>query len=304
MRSLFDRLIVGSLPLVPKALVQRFAARYVAGETLENALRTVRELAAEGAMSTLDVLGESVSRREQTVAARDEYLRALDALARSGLPCNVSVKPTAVGLAIDPALARENCAAICRKAAESGTFVRLDMEDSPYTEATIRLALDLKSEFPNVGTVVQAYLRRSLADLDRLIAAKMNLRICKGIYIESRRIAWKDHDTIVRSFAALVDKHLSAGCYAGIATHDEACVQVALATIDRLELSPDRYEFQMLLGVDPTLRRILIESGHRLRVYVPYGRDWYAYSTRRLKENPAIARHVVNRLLGRGPATA
>lgn len=304
MSSIFDRLVIGTMPLVPRAMVRRVASRYVAGETLDDALRVTRELASEGAMATLDVLGESVTRAEETVATRDEYLQALDGIVRAGLPANVSIKPTAVGLAIDPALARENCRAVCAKASESGTFVRLDMEDSPFTEATIRLALDLKAEFSNVGVVIQAYLRRSLADLDRLIAAKMNVRICKGIYVEPRRLAYQDRQTVIENFGALVEKHLSAGCYAGIATHDEPCVQRALATIDRLRLRPDQYEFQMLLGVDPALRRVLIEAGHRLRVYVPYGRDWYAYSTRRLKENPAIARHVVNRMLGLGPAQA
>jgi proline dehydrogenase len=212
------------------------------------------------------------------------------------------VKPTAVGLAIDPALATENCRAICTKAAALGIFVRLDMEDSTVTEATLRLVLELKEEFPGTGVVLQAYLRRSLGDLDRLIAARMNVRICKGIYIEPRKIAWKGHETIVGSFAAMVEKHLSAGCYAAVATHDEECVQRAIQTIDRLRLRPDQYEFQMLLGVDPVLRRTLIEAGHRLRVYVPYGRDWYAYSVRRLKENPSIARHVIRRLVGLGPA--
>jgi proline dehydrogenase len=300
--SLFDRLVVNTIPLVPRALVGRVASRYVAGETLDDALRVVGGLAAEGAMATLDVLGESVTRREQTAAARDLYLKTLEAIAASGLPANVSVKPTALGLAIDPTLARENLSAICRKAREHGTFVRLDMEDSPYTESTLSLALELKAEYPNVGVVLQAYLRRSLADLDRCIAAKMNVRICKGIYVERREIAWKDHDVVVRNFAAMVDKHLSAGCYAAIATHDESCVQAALATIDRLKAPPDRYEFQMLLGVDPLLRKILLGGGHRLRVYVPYGRDWYAYSTRRLKENPSVARHIVNATLGLGPA--
>lgn len=151
--------------------------------------------------------------------------------------------------------------------------------------------------------VIQAYLRRSLRDLDRLIDAKMNVRICKGIYIEPRLHAYKDREVVIRNFGALVDKHLSAGCYTEIATHDEACVQLALTTIDRLKLAPDRYEFQMLLGVDPLLRKILIDAGHRLRVYVPYGRDWYAYSTRRLKENPAIAGHALRALVGLGPST-
>jgi proline dehydrogenase len=300
--SLFDRIVVASIPLVPRALVRKVARRYVAGETLQDAIAVARSLAAEGAMATLDVLGESVTRPEQTEAARDEYLRALDAIAASGLAANTSVKPTAVGLSIDPDLARRNLAAICRKAAGHGIFVRLDMEDTPFTEKTIRLALDLKAEFGNVGTVLQACLRRSLADLARLGEAKMNVRICKGIYNEPRELAYKGHDVVVRNYADMVERHLGAGGYAAIATHDEACIQAALATIDRLSLQADAYEFQMLLGVDPLLRRVLISSGHRLRVYVPYGRDWYAYSTRRLRENPAIARHIVNALLGMGPS--
>jgi proline dehydrogenase len=301
--ALFDRLVVGTLPLVPRALVKRVASRYVAGETIDDALATVRALAAEGAMATLDILGESVTREEQTVAMRDQYLHVLDAIAASGLPANVSVKPTAVGLAIDPALALRNCMDICARAAAHGFFLRLDMEDSPYTESTLRLVLELKAKFPAVGVAIQAYLKRSLGDLDRLVAARMNVRICKGIYVEPRAIAWKERAAVIDSFSALVEKHLSAGCYAGIATHDEVCVQRALATVDRLKLGPDRYEFQMLLGVDPVLRRSLLDAGHRLRVYVPFGRDWYAYSTRRLKENPSIARHVIRATLGLGPAS-
>lgn len=302
--TLFNRLIVTTLPLVPRPVVKHFASRYVAGATLDDALRVIRELQAEGAMSTVDVLGESVTRREQTIETKDAYLRTLDALADAGLPAHVSIKPTAIGLAIDPELARENCTAILRKAREKGRFVRLDMEDSPYTESTIQLALDLHREFDNVGVVVQSYLRRTLTDLDRLAAVKMNVRVCKGIYVEPRRIAYKDRQTVIENYAACVDKLLAAGSYVGIATHDEACVQRALTTIDRLRLRPEQYEFQMLLGVDPLLRKVLIEGGHRLRVYVPYGRDWYAYSVRRIKENPSIAGHVVNRMLGLGPATS
>lgn len=300
MTSLFDRLVVSALPLVPKPVVKRVASRYVAGETLDSALETLRALAAEGAMGTLDVLGESVTHRDQTFATRDQYLRTIDAIAASGLRANVSVKPTAVGLAIDPALALENTTVICERAKSHGMFVRLDMEDSPYTEGTLELVLVLKDRF-DVGAVLQAYLKRSLADLGRLLEKGVSVRICKGIYVEPPAIAWKDRQTIIRSFAALVDKQLAGGGYAAIATHDEACVQLALATIDRLGVPRDRYEFQMLLGVDPVLRKSLLDAGHRLRVYVPYGRDWYAYSTRRLKENPSIARHVLRSLAGLGP---
>ena len=304
MSAFLDRLVVASLPLVPKPIVRRVASRYVAGDTLDAALETMRALAAEGAMGTMDVLGESVTHRDQTLATRDEYLRTVDAIAASGLAANISVKPTAVGLAIDPALALENCAAICARAKEHGMFVRLDMEDSPYTEATLRLVLALRERFEAVGAVLQAYLKRSLSDLDRLLEKKINVRICKGIYVEPRTIAWQNRATIVRNFAALVDKQIAGGAYAAIATHDEACVQLALATIDRLKVPRDRYEFQMLLGVDPVLRKSLLQDGHRLRVYVPYGRDWYAYSTRRLKENPSIARHVLRSMAGLGPATS
>jgi len=212
------------------------------------------------------------------------------------------VKPSAVGLAIDPALALENCTAICERAKSHGMFVRLDMEDSPYTEATVKLVLALKDRF-EVGAVLQAYLKRSLADIGRLLEKKVNVRICKGIYVEPRTIAWKDRQTIIRNFAALVDKQLAGGAYAAIATHDEACVQLALATIDRLGIPKDRYEFQMLLGVDPVLRKSLLDAGHRLRVYVPYGKDWYAYSTRRLKENPSMASTILRSVLGMAPAT-
>ncbi len=300
MTALFDRLVVTTLPLVPKAIVKQVASRYVAGDTLESALDTMRRLAAEGAMGTVDVLGESVTHPDQTVATREQYLKTIDAIAASGLSANVSVKPTAVGLAIDPALALENCTAICTRAQAHGMFVRLDMEDSPYTESTVKLVLALKERF-DVGAVLQAYLRRSLGDLGRLLEKNVNVRICKGIYVEPATIAWKDRQTIIRAFAALVDKQLSGGAYAAIATHDEACVQLALATIDRLRIPKDRYEFQMLLGVDPVLRKSLLDAGHRLRVYVPYGRDWYAYSTRRLKENPSIARHVLRSMAGLGP---
>ena len=304
MTALLGRFVATTLPLVPKPIVRKVASRYVAGDTLEDALDTMRTLAAEGAMGTMDVLGESVTHRDQTVATREEYLRTIDAIAASSLPANISVKPTAIGLAIDPALALENGAAICTRAASHGMFVRFDMEDSPYTEATLDLVLALRERFEAVGAVLQAYLRRSLSDLDRLLAKKINVRICKGIYVEPRSIAWKDRETIIRAFAALVDKQLAGGGYAAIATHDEACVQLALATIDRLRVPKDHYEFQMLLGVDPVLRKSLLDTGHRLRVYVPYGRDWYAYSTRRLKENPTIAGQILKSIVGLGPAEA
>ncbi len=304
MSSIFDQLVVSSLPLVPRALVKKFASRYVAGDTLEAALNTIRQLQSEGAMATLDVLGESVTHKDQTVATRNEYIRAINAIGTAGLPANISIKPTAVGLAIDSSLALDNCKQICEEARKYDMFVRLDMEDTPFTEATLKLVLDLNREYPKTGVVIQAYLRRSMTDIDRLIAVKMNVRLCKGIYIEPRTLAYKDRQVVIENYAALAEKLLAGGCYVGLATHDEACVQKSLAIIARLGLKTSQYEFQMLLGVDPLLRQILLAAGHRLRVYVPYGKDWYAYSTRRLKENPSIARHVLRNILGLGPATS
>jgi len=178
------------------------------------------------------------------------------------------------------------------------------MEDSSVTEATLRLALELKAGYDAVGVVVQACLRRTMKDLDRLVEARMSVRVCKGIYVEPRSIAFQEREVVRESYAALVEKLLAGGCSVGIATHDEYCVERALGTVDRLAVPSDRYEFQMLLGVDPLLRRVLVGAGHRLRVYVPYGRDWYAYSIRRLKENPSISRHVVRATLGLGPSAS
>lgn len=286
-----------TLPYLPKAVVQRFSRRYIAGETVADAFRVCRSLISDGACVTLDILGEDVRRLAEAARWRDEYVKLLQNVAEEGIAGNVSVKPTQMGLKLDKEQCFANYRQIVGTAAELSNFVRIDMEDHTCTDDTIELFIRLRREFRNVGLVLQAYLRRCLADVGPMMESQENIRLCKGIYVEPRRIAYKDKEIIRRSYVTLLDKMLQAGCYVGIATHDEHLVFEALAIVDRLRLSPEQYEFQMLLGVDRELREIIIGGGHRLRVYVPYGVDWYPYSMRRLKENPAIVGHIMRNLL-------
>ncbi|HUF78032.1 MAG TPA: proline dehydrogenase family protein [Thermoanaerobaculia bacterium] len=297
--ALLNRLLVGGLPLVPKAVVYRFARRYVAGETLEQAVEKVRELNGRGAMATLDVLGEEVKDRARAVAFTAECVQVLEAIAREGIASNLSIKPTMFGLEIDEAFCHENVERIVAAAKAQGNFVRIDMEDATTTDAALRIYRDLHARYGNVGCVLQAYMRRTLGDIDALPEAGANVRLCKGIYIEPRRIAWKGYETVRQNFVGALDKLLRKGVYVGIATHDEYLVCAADLLIDGYGLASDRYEFQMLLGVDEELRDLLIERGHRMRIYTPYGREWHAYSMRRLRENPEIAGHVLRAALGR-----
>jgi proline dehydrogenase len=296
--SLFSRLVVSTLPLVPKVLVGRVARRYVAGETREQALATVRSLNELGAMATLDVLGEEVRERAKALAAVEEYEALFDAIEGSGVDANVSIKLTLLGLKIDEGFCRDNVERIARTASGHGNFVRIDMEDRTTTDATLRIYHALQPRYGNLGVVLQSYMRRTLDDIAALPAAGANVRLCKGIYIEPRRDAWKGYETVRHNFVAALTKLMDRGAYVGVATHDEFLVCAATAVVDRLGLPPESWEFQMLLGVDEPLRDLLLARGHRLRVYVPYGPDWYAYSMRRLRENPEIARHVIRATLG------
>jgi len=296
--SLLSRLVMASVPIVPRALVGRVARRYVAGETHEEAIALVRELNALGALATIGPLGEEATERSRAAAAVDEHLELIAAIHASGVDANVSLKPTLLGLQIDADFCRDNVERIVAAAREKGNFVRLDMEDRTCTDATLALYRDLQPRYGNLGVVLQAYMRRTLDDIAALAAPDLNVRLCKGIYIEPRATAWKGRDTVRRNFVAALDKLLAAGAYVGIATHDELLVCEACALVERYALERSAYEFQMLLGVDEELRDVLIARGHRLRVYVPYGRDWYQYSIRRLRENPEVAGHVVRATLG------
>ncbi|MEM7049010.1 MAG: proline dehydrogenase family protein [Acidobacteriota bacterium] len=287
------------MPLVPRFLIGRVAARYVAGETLDSALDTIRELNADGARATLDLLGEEVTDRAKAESATDEYIRVLEAIASNGVDSNVSVKPTMLGLKIDEDFCGEQIERLVAAAAGHQNFVRLDMEDRTCTDGTLRIYHQLRQRYSNVGVVLQAYMRRTLDDIAAVAGKGSNVRLCKGIYVEPRSVAWKGYETIRLNFLAALEKLLRQGTYVGIATHDEYLACGAVALLDKLEVPRERYEFQMLLGVDGELRRILLEGGHPLRVYVPYGREWYAYSLRRLRENPEIARHVTMAMIRR-----
>jgi proline dehydrogenase len=289
------------MPMVPKFIVRRVARRYVAGERLEDAVHTIHQLNHEGAMATVDVLGEEVRDRARAEAAVDEYLRLLEVIEAERLDSNVSIKPTMLGLKIDEELCSSLVTTIAGRARELNNFVRIDMEDSSCTDPTLRIYREVDAACGNVGAVLQAYLRRTTADVEDLLPLEPNIRICKGIYREPRAIAWQDFDTVRANFVYNMEKLMEGGAYVGIATHDPHLVWAGMRAVDRLGLERDRYEFQMLLGVDPELRRIIIDGGHRLRVYVPYGRDWYPYSIRRLRENPTVAHHVVRAMLGLGP---
>ncbi len=292
--------IVRTLPLVPKPIVRRIASRYVAGESLDEALALVARLNAEGCMATLDVLGEDVTRREETEQTVVDYQKALAEIAARRLDSNVSVKLTALGLKLDPAFCRAQFARIVEAARAHGNFVRIDMEDSSVTEETLRIFFEFREKYEQVGIVLQAYLHRSPGDARRVSKVGGNVRVCKGIYVEPPQIAYQDRERIRQAYMELVDLLFDAKGYVGIATHDPVLVERALASIRRRGLARHEYEFQMLLGVAGTLRRRLVADGHRLRVYVPYGEAWYAYSVRRLKENPSIAGHVLMGLFRRG----
>ena len=286
-----------TLPFVPRPIVRRVSRRYIAGDDLRSALDVVQKLNGDGFMATLDVLGESVSQPSLVAGSVNEYVAGLAAIDRMRLDSNISVKPTQLGLQLDFDLCMESMRRLVLEAGRLGNFVRIDMEDSGCTTATLNLYRQLRDEgLDNVGVVLQACMRRSLADL-RALPEGASVRLCKGIYVEPREIAYRDRWIVNRNFRRLLEEAFDRGCRVGIATHDEAVVWDALDLIERRSVPGTAYEFQMLLGVEERLRRIIRREGHRLRVYVPYGANWYAYSLRRLKENPSIAGHILVGLL-------
>jgi proline dehydrogenase len=296
--------MVQMLPLVPRAIVGRVSARYIAGERLPDALAVVQRLRASGLRVSVDVLGEFVHRLDEAERARDEYLALLSALGGGGMEAQVSVKLTQLGLKLDCHACADHVRALVRLAEQLGTLVTIDMEDSSCTDATLEIFTALRRESSHVGGVLQACLRRSARDLDRLLPLQPNLRICKGIYVEPEEMAYRDREDVRRNYVKLVDRLLGSQAFVGIATHDEPVVEACRDLLRRHNAGPDRYEFQMLLGVREELRARLRAERHPVRVYVPYGTHWYAYSMRRLKENPAIAGLVLRNLFERPHGTA
>jgi len=281
------------LPVIPKPIVGFFAKNYIAGENLEDAVRVVKDLMAQGACATIDVLGEEVTEKEHSQKVAEMYHKVVHTIHEEKLDSTVSIKLTHMGLKIDKEFCYENVATLLQEAKKYNNLITIDMEDHTCTTDTLALFQRLRKDFDNVGTVLQSYMRRTINDINNLLPLKPNLRICKGIYNEPREIAYKDDFTINQNFTYAIEKLLSENSYVGIATHDERLVWEAFRIIDKYNLNKDQYEFQMLLGVDTQLRRIILNEGHKLRVYVPFGKEWFAYSTRRLKENPHIAGHVM-----------
>lgn len=297
--NLFDTLIINTLPYVPKAVVGFFSRNYIAGPTLEDAINVVKDLNAQGMMATLDLLGEEVKYKDQATDAANQYIEMLDVIERLKLDCNISIKPTHMGLKLDQKLAYENIRRVISRAKELNNFVRIDMEDHTVTTITIEMYLKFKEEFKGyIGIVIQAYLRRTSDDIRNLIQHKANLRLCKGIYMEPEDISFQEMPQINQNYNHNIDELLKNKIYTGIATHDEELVQHALKTIGELRLEKSNYEFQMLLGVTEKLREQILSKGHRLRVYVPFGKDWYQYSIRRLKENPRMAKMIMAKIIG------
>jgi proline dehydrogenase len=297
--SLLDRVIAATLPLVPKPIVRVVAKPYVAGETLEDQIRVIQDLNAQGLMVATGILGEFVTGREESEQAVRDYQRVLDEIAARKLDSTIHTKPTHLGLKLDKEFCYQNMRRILEQARMHGNFMRMDMEDSPCIDDTLEIYYRLREDFDNVGVVIQSRMRRSLADVRKLVAVKANVRLCKGVYLEPRDVAYTEFRIIQQNFTMLLEELLTGGCYVGIATHDELLVWEAYRLIDRLGLKPHQYEFQMLHGVEPGLRRIIRSQGHRLRVAVPFGPNWYPYSIRRLRKNPAIAGYVLKALFKR-----
>ena len=285
----FNKIIVAIVQMMPKSLVWIFSKRYIAGKTLDEAIQLVKKLNDKSIYATIDVLGEAIQNKEEAIVAKNECLRVLNVIEEYKLKANLSLKPTQLGLNLDQEFAYNQASEILKRASELKNFVRLDMEDSPYTDATINLYKKLVINYENVGIVVQAYLKRTLDDVIILNKLNANYRLCKGIYVEAPSIAYKDKQVIRDNFVKILEKMLKSDNYVGIATHDEYLINESYRLIRELNIPRNKFEFQMLLGVREDLRDKINSDGYRIRIYVPFGEHWYKYSLRRLKENPSIA---------------
>ena len=298
--SLLNTLIVKITQMLPKSLVRIFAGKYIAGEELQDAVDLVKTLNSKGIYATIDVLGEAIKNKEEAIESKKKCLEVLETIETNKLMANLSIKPTQMGLAIDEEFAYEQILEIVQKAKSYNNFVRIDMEDSPYTDATIRVYKKLHEKIGHVGMVLQAYLKRTISDVEQLNKLGTNYRLCKGIYVESETIAYKDKQVIRDNFLKALKLMLKNGNYVGIATHDDYLVENSYKMIKEMNVPKDKFEFQMLLGVKEELRYKINSDGYKVRVYVPFGKDWYAYSTRRLKENPQIAMYVFTNIFSFG----
>ena len=303
---MFNKFIAAILPYFPKKFIWIFSRSYISGETIDDAMRVSKELNSKKIKVTLDVLGEFIKTLEEAEENKKEYLNLIDVSFKNHINGNFSVKPTSFGLLIDKEVCYTHIREIVAKAASLKSFIRIDMEDSPTTDDEIALFRRLKAEFPaNVGLVLQAYLKRTYNDLEQMMDLNspeipVNYRLCKGIYVEHESIAYKKYEDINQHYLEDLEYIFKNKIYVGIATHDKPLIEGAYRLIKKYNVSKNMYEFQMLYGVTPKLRESVVNEGHNMRVYVPFGKQWFGYSTRRLKENPKMASHIIKAVFYKG----
>jgi proline dehydrogenase len=303
---MFNKLIAAILPWFPKKFIWIFSKSYISGETIEDAIRVSRDLNSKNIKVTLDVLGEFIKTLDEAEANKKEYLSLIDVSFKSGVDGNFSLKPTSFGLLLDKDECYKHIREIVAKAASYKGFIRIDMEDSPCTDDEIQLFRSLKGEFPaNVGLVLQAYLKRTMNDIINMEdlnseAVPLSFRLCKGIYVEPAEISFKKYEDINMHFLEDLEYMLKNKIHVGIATHDKPLVEGAYKLLAKYKVPKHMYEFQMLYGVTPGLRESIVKEGHTMRVYVPFGKQWFGYSTRRLKENPKMASHIIKAVFYKG----
>lgn len=303
---MFNRFIASILPYFPKKFVWIFSKPYVSGETVRDAIRVSKEFNSQGIKVTLDVLGEFIKTLEEAEANKNEYLDLIDLAEQEKIDGNYSIKPTSFGLLLDKEVCYKHIREVIQKAAEYNNFIRIDMEDSPCTDLEIELFRKLRKEFPKtVGLVFQSYLKRTLDDIKGLMdlhseETPLNYRLCKGIYVEPAEIAFKKYEEVNKNFLIDLEYMLQNKIYVGIATHDKPLIEGAYELIKKYNVPKNMYEFQMLYGVTPKLRQSIVDDGHLMRIYVPFGKDWFGYSTRRLKENPKMASHIIKAIFYKG----
>jgi proline dehydrogenase len=303
---MFNKIIAAILPYFPKKFIWIFSKAYISGETIDDAMRVSKDLNSKKIKVTLDVLGEFIKTLDEAEENKKEYINLIDVSNRNKIDGNFSVKPTSFGLLIDKEACYNYIREIVAKAAETNGFIRIDMEDSPCTNDEITLFRRLKAEFPaNVGLVLQAYMRRTMKDIEEMADLNtpeipLSFRLCKGIYVEAEAIAFKKYEEINQHYLEDLEFMLKNKIYVGIATHDKPLIEGAYNLIKKYNVPKNMYEFQMLYGVTPGLRESIVNAGHTMRVYVPFGKQWFGYSTRRLKENPKMASHIIKAVFYKG----
>ena len=295
--KLINNLIIQIIPFLPKFFVKIVASPYIAGITDEEMLENVKKLNDKGFKVAIDILGEHVKTKDEATAVTNRYANLYNEITNRKLQANISIKLTHIGQDLGQNFVQNNLFKLVEAAKNNNNFLRLDMENTPYTDQTIKLYEIMKEKYDKIGIVIQSYLKRSMSDIERLADKNFNVRICKGIYVEDEELVFNDYSLIRESFIKLVKKCLEKGTYVGIATHDEYLIDNIYSWIIENNISKNKYEFQVLHGV-PMQKKLkkLINEGNTVRVYLPYGDNWYDYSVRRLKENPKMAGYIIKNI--------